>query len=113
MKFYAVAIGRTTGVFATWDETKPQVSGYSGAIHKSFKSREEAQEFVDQHKKESEPVVGRVIFDEPEEKVTEWMRESPSPRLSRNKREDSPTSVADGVSGEWLLRLQRRAKSVV
>ncbi|KAM6538008.1 hypothetical protein FALCPG4_003896 [Fusarium falciforme] len=113
MKFYAVAIGRTTGVFATWDETKPQVNGYSGAKHKSFKSREEAQEFVDQHKIESDPVVGKVIFEEPEEKVAEWVRSSPSPRSSRTRREDSPTNMADGVSGEWLLRLQRRAKSVV
>jgi hypothetical protein len=94
-------------------ETKPQVHGYSGAIHKSFKSREEAQEFVDQHKIESDPVVGKIIFEEPQEKVGEWMRSSPSPRSSRTKREDSPTNMADEVSGEWLLRLQRRVKSVV
>ncbi|EEU48989.1 uncharacterized protein NECHADRAFT_75702 [Fusarium vanettenii 77-13-4] len=55
MKFYAVAVGRITGVFTTWDETKPQVNGYSGAIHKSFKSREKAQEFLYQHKDESNP----------------------------------------------------------
>ncbi|UPK98820.1 hypothetical protein LCI18_009755 [Fusarium solani-melongenae] len=113
MKYYAVAIGRTTGVFVTWDETKPQVNGYSGAIHKSFKSREEAQEFVDQHKIENDPVVGKIIFEEPEEKATEWMRSSPSPRSTRTRREDSPTNMPDGVSGEWLLRLQRREKSVV
>ncbi|RTE78985.1 hypothetical protein BHE90_006515 [Fusarium euwallaceae] len=95
MKYYAVAIGRTTGVFETWDETKSQVNGYSGARHKSFKSREEAQEFVNQHKIESDPVVGRIIFDEPEGKMADWMRNSPGPRSSHTKREDSPTSMAD------------------
>ncbi|RSL56991.1 Ribonuclease H [Fusarium duplospermum] len=55
MKFYAVAIGRITGIFETWDETKAQVNGYSGARHKSFKSRKEAQEFIYRHKNESDP----------------------------------------------------------
>ncbi|RMJ14904.1 hypothetical protein CDV36_005434 [Fusarium kuroshium] len=95
MKYYAVAIGRITGVFETWDETKSQVNGYSGARHKSFKSREEAQEFVNQHKIESDPVVGRIIFEEPEGKMADWMRNSPGPRSSQIKREDSPTSMAD------------------
>ncbi|RSL62831.1 hypothetical protein CEP53_004607 [Fusarium sp. AF-6] len=95
MKYYAVAIGRTTGVFETWDETKSQVNGYSGARHKSFKSREEAQEFVNQHKIESDPVVGRIIFEEPEGKMADWMKNSPGPRSSQAKREDSPTSMAD------------------
>ncbi|KAJ4313858.1 hypothetical protein N0V84_009213 [Fusarium piperis] len=111
MKFYAVAIGRTTGVFETWEETKSQVNGYSGARHKSFKSREDAQEFVDQYEIESDPVVGRIIFEEPEEKVPEWMRNSPSPRPSHAKRDEM--NMGDGVSGEWLLRLQRKAKCVV
>ncbi|RSL99810.1 hypothetical protein CEP52_009474 [Fusarium oligoseptatum] len=109
MKYYAVAIGRITGVFETWDETKSQVNGYSGARHKSFKSREEAQEFVNQHKIESDPVVGRIIFEEPEGKMADWMKNSPGPRSSQTKREDNPTSMADEMSGEWLLRLQRAA----
>ena len=41
-KVYAVRKGKTVGVYATWDECKKQVSGYSGAEYKSFMSMEEA-----------------------------------------------------------------------
>ena len=45
-KFYAVRKGKKTGIFSTWDECKEQVTGYKGAIYKSFKTLEEAEEFV-------------------------------------------------------------------
>ena len=45
-KFYAVKKGRKTGIFLTWDECKEQVTGFKGAIYKSFKTLEEAEEFV-------------------------------------------------------------------
>lgn len=44
--FYAVAKGRTTGIFATWDEAKREVIGYKGAIFKKFKTLEEAEAFL-------------------------------------------------------------------
>lgn len=37
MKYYAVATGRTTGVFTSWPEAKAQVDGFPGAVFKSFK----------------------------------------------------------------------------
>ena len=45
-KYYAVAVGRATGVYSTWEECKVQTSGYSGAIFKSFSSSHEAQAFL-------------------------------------------------------------------
>ena len=45
-KFYAVRKGKKTGIFSTWDECKEQVTGFKGAIYKSFKTIEEAEEFV-------------------------------------------------------------------
>lgn len=41
--FYVVWNGIVPGVYATWDECKAQVSGYDGAIYKSFPSQEQAQ----------------------------------------------------------------------
>lgn len=35
-KWYAVARGRNPGIYLTWEETSTQVTGYSGANHKSF-----------------------------------------------------------------------------
>lgn len=45
-KIYAVKIGRKTGLFNTWAECEAQVKGYSGAKYKSFKSVEEANEYL-------------------------------------------------------------------
>ena len=46
-KWYAVAKGRSPGIYQTWDECKAQTAGFSGAIFKSFKTRDEAQAFID------------------------------------------------------------------
>ena len=46
MKYYAVAKGRKTGIFTTWNETKELVNGYHGAKYKSFKTLKEAQEYI-------------------------------------------------------------------
>lgn len=51
-KFYAVKFGRKKGVFATWEECKQQIIGFSGAIYKSFTTKHEAEEFI----KENETV---------------------------------------------------------
>lgn len=45
-KFYAIKVGKTTGIFETWDECKNNVDGYSGAVYKSFKTIEEARNFL-------------------------------------------------------------------
>ena len=45
-KFYAVKNGKTPGIFETWDECKKSVDGYSGAVLKSFKTKDEALAFL-------------------------------------------------------------------
>lgn len=45
-KFYAVKVGRTTGIFTDWNECKSSVLGYPNAIYKSFKHIEDAEEFL-------------------------------------------------------------------
>lgn len=45
-KFYAVKLGRKIGVFTTWAECEQQVKGFSGARYKSFATKEEAEEFI-------------------------------------------------------------------
>ena len=39
MGYYAVAKGKTIGVFNNWDECKKSVNGYKGAIHKKFDTK--------------------------------------------------------------------------
>ena len=46
MKYYAVRVGRKTGIFNTWDEAKEQVNGFSNARYKSFSTYAEAEQFM-------------------------------------------------------------------
>ena len=43
-KYYVVWDGRETGVYNSWESCKEQVSGYPGAVYKSFASEELANE---------------------------------------------------------------------
>jgi len=48
-KFYAVKKGRIPGIYTVWagkDGAQVQVSGFTGAIYKGFKTREEAEKFM-------------------------------------------------------------------
>ncbi len=45
-KYYAVQKGRTTGVFFSWAECQKQVTGFPGAVFKSFLTIEEAEAFA-------------------------------------------------------------------
>ncbi|XP_054153387.1 ribonuclease H1-like [Oppia nitens] len=45
-KFYAVRRGRQPGIYMSWDECKTQTTGYAGTQFKSFKTREEAEQFM-------------------------------------------------------------------
>lgn len=45
-KFYAVRNGRKPGIYNTWEQCKNMVDGYAGAVYKSFKTKEEAEHFL-------------------------------------------------------------------
>ena len=46
-KYYAVRIGKTPGIYFTWDDCKTMVEGYPGAKYKSFGSIAEAEAFLE------------------------------------------------------------------
>lgn len=46
MPFYAVAKGRTSGIFMTWPDCEAQVKGFPGARYKKFDSIMGAQDFI-------------------------------------------------------------------
>ncbi|XP_014212647.1 ribonuclease H1 isoform X2 [Copidosoma floridanum] len=48
MSYYAVAKGRSPGIYRQWDECKDQVDKFSGAVFKKFNTREDAEEFIQQ-----------------------------------------------------------------
>ena len=53
-KFYAVKKGKKTGIFSTWDECKEQVTGFKGAVYKSFKTLSEAEAFLERNEEKIE-----------------------------------------------------------
>lgn len=44
--YYAVKVGRETGIFYTWAECEKQVKGYSGSRFKKFKTKQEACQYL-------------------------------------------------------------------
>jgi len=46
MPFYAVANGKTIGVFSNWNDCNTSVKGYKHAIYKKFDTLEEANRFI-------------------------------------------------------------------
>lgn len=48
-KYYAVAVGRTPGIYTDWPTTEQMVKGFSKAIYKSFPTIEEANKFIEQN----------------------------------------------------------------
>ncbi len=53
-KFYAVRKGRVTGILHSWDECKDSVSGFSGAVYKSFTDIKEAENYLNQGEPEED-----------------------------------------------------------
>ena len=49
-KWYAVRKGRKPGIYTSWAECKSQTERFGCAIFKSFKTKEEAQQFINPNK---------------------------------------------------------------
>lgn len=47
-KFYAVRSGRKVGIFESWDECRTQTEGFPGSSYKSFLTKKEAEEFLNE-----------------------------------------------------------------
>ena len=55
-KFYAVKVGRQTGLFSTWEACEKAVKGYPNASYKSFKTKEEALAWLGGHPPKKETI---------------------------------------------------------
>lgn len=55
-KFYAVKTGFKPGVYDNWSDCQKAVSGFPGAIFKSFKTKQEAQNFLNAPLKQTKDV---------------------------------------------------------
>jgi viroplasmin and RNaseH domain-containing protein len=53
-KWYAVRVGRETGLYTNWKECKSQVQQYPGALFKSFATPKEALAWLEEEEKQTE-----------------------------------------------------------
>jgi ribonuclease HI len=67
MSFYAVAKGKNVGVFADWKECKKQVKGFSHASYKKFKTKFEAEKFIENKLNSNEEEENKLNSNEEEE----------------------------------------------
>ena len=44
--YYAVKVGRSPGIYRTWEQCRENVHKYSGAIYKKFKKKEDAEKYM-------------------------------------------------------------------
>lgn len=46
-KYYAVKNGKVPGIYDSWTDCQKNINGYSRAVYKSFKTKEEAEEYLE------------------------------------------------------------------
>lgn len=47
-KFYAIAAGQQPGIYDNWPDAQAQVKGFPGAVYKSFTTRKEAEQWLEE-----------------------------------------------------------------
>jgi ribonuclease HI len=90
-KFYVVWKGRETGIFNSWDECTKQIHGFAGAVYKSFKTRQLAEEA---YKSNSKEFIGKDIF---ESELTEDQRKLIGEPILESISVDAAWNTATGV----------------
>lgn len=70
-KYYAVRVGKTPGIYLTWDDCKAMVDGYPGAKYKSFTTIQEAERFLEgvDYVKKADEEISQVLPQSNEQKA--------------------------------------------
>ncbi|OCH92731.1 hypothetical protein OBBRIDRAFT_419513 [Obba rivulosa] len=90
MKFYAVKLGRQgPQIYPSWEEAKKHVSGFPGAVHKSFTNRRKAEEWL----MSGTPVNERLETSMNSLKISTPITNTPSRDQSPQLQEDAPEIV--------------------
>lgn len=110
-KFYAVREGRNPGIYLSWADCSTQVSGFSGAVYKSFPTREQAEQFLNQKKKAPENTLAS------EENKKEWNpaenREEPPLRQDAERYFTNEETAVAYVDGSFEKSLKKYAYGCV
>ena len=59
-KYYAVKAGQVPGIYTNWGDCQQNINGFSGAIYKSFDTKEEAEAFLNDDRIEEVKNIARI-----------------------------------------------------
>jgi ribonuclease HI len=98
-KYYGVAIGHVPGVYTDWPSTQAQIKGCSGGLQQSFATREEAQAFVNEHRRDhSVPISLRGDLSEASSAVGQGCKVSDT--VSKKQKRNSGLAAAVVTNGD-------------
>lgn len=86
-KFYAVASGRTTGIFTDWGECSKSVNGYKNNLYKSFDNIKDAEEFIEKYSKKSK-VQSNIKTEVSNSKKTKKKKTTNTNKISKQERKE-------------------------
>ncbi|OWY97998.1 Ribonuclease [Phytophthora megakarya] len=113
--FYAVAAGRSPGIFTTWSECEAQVKGFTGARYKkfSFSTNAEAQSFMDDYngKQGSVPKVANPTTKRSREESTVDDDELDQPPAQKLKQESQNLDPDQNLETETSPSATKKSKS--
>ncbi|KAH8723548.1 ribonuclease H-like domain-containing protein [Phaeosphaeriaceae sp. PMI808] len=97
-KYYGVAIGHVPGVYTDWPSTQAQIQNCAGAKQRGFATREEAQAFVNNFKRDaSAPISLRGDLSETSSMAAgKSSKVSNSPPRKQRKNEATPSALTNG-----------------
>lgn len=96
-KYYAVRVGRKTGVFTSWKECEEYVLGFDGARYKSFPTFEEADAFVNGVDSDKEKKDIKECFPtDPEKRLAAYIEKAEKDFSSFDVASDSAIAYVDG-----------------
>lgn len=101
MNYYAVKVGRNSGIYDNWKETQDQVNGFKGAIYQKFKTKEEAEFFLNEETKAN---VITNESDDSSDSSDSSESEYDIDELSENLDKDTAIIVTDGSYSEEFAR---------
>ena len=113
-KYYAVKKGRHPGIYPTWPACQREVSGYSGAVYRSFTNRFEAQKWLTAANKPAGPSKKQQLSLDLDLGTGQWVA-APTIRLytdggSRNHGNWRGQHVKENDRAAWAFLIDRQGQ---
>ena len=99
-KIYAVAKGKTVGLFDTWEACKDSVDGFSGAVYKSFSDKGEAEAFLLSNEVDLNTISARISDNGPSDKSSDKNSDTTGDNTTTGKSGSAKPKTGKAVSAK-------------